>query len=277
MNNFVEAEWLNAELVKENIRIVDCRFNLASPEEGHEKYKENHIPGAVYFHLEKDLSAPVGKRGGRHPLPSAENFVKVLEAAGIGNDTTVVAYDCGEGAYAARLWWMLKYIGHEHVFILNGGYPAWTKAGYPVNNEVSVYVPGVYQPSIQENVFASYEEVKAVVSGSAAAVLVDSREKRRYTGEFEPIDKKAGHIPGAINKPWLEGFENGKFKAGASQQSRFIDLAKDSKIIVYCGSGVTAAPNYLALKAAGFEKVKLYAGSFSDWISYEENEVATEK
>lgn len=276
MSFVVEKEWLKDRLGSEDIRIADCRFNLGLYEEGLNLYAKDHIPGAVYFHLGKDLSGPVSSHGGRHPLPEIEVFKQTLQNAGISNGTTVIAYDGGEGSFAARLWWLLKYAGHENVFVLNGGYKAWTEAGYPVDHIVPDFQRTEFEIALNKDIFASYEEVKkAVEEKSLNTIIIDSRERKRYLGEVEPIDKKAGHIPGAINKVWLEGYENGAFKTKEEQEKRFTDVDPNKKIIVYCGSGVTATPNFMALKAAGFPNVKLYAGSFSDWISYDDNEVET--
>ena len=276
MSFTVEREWLKSRLSNDEIRIVDCRFNLGSPEEGTELYGKDHIPGAVYFHLNRDLSGQVEAHGGRHPLPDMDKFKQTLQNAGINNETTVIAYDGGEGSYAARLWWLLKYAGHENVYVLNGGYKAWTEAGYPINDEVPEYPKAEFELKQDKDIFASYDEVKkAVDTKDQEIVIIDSRDRKRYLGLEEPIDKRAGHIPGAINKVWTEGYENGSFKTGDEQEKRFSDIEKNKQIIVYCGSGVTATPNFMALKAAGYKKVKLYAGSFSDWISYDENEVET--
>ncbi len=274
MNLFVTTEWLAEHLEDENIRIADCRFNLVDSEEGIRLYLKDHIPGAVYFHLNNDLSGPVLSHGGRHPLPSLDKIKQTLQLAGISQDTIVVAYDGGEGAFASRLWWLLKYVGHEKVYLLNGGFKAWKEAGYKVSSEF----PGInetnYELSVNHDILASYEDVKNLVDKrDENTILIDSRDRNRYLGIEEPIDKKAGHIPGAINMVWSEGFDKGLFKSSKEQEKRFSAIDKDKKIIVYCGSGVTATPNFIALKAAGFHEVKLYAGSYSDWVSYDENKI----
>ncbi len=268
----VEKDWLLNNLNLDNIRIVDCRFSLADPEKGRKEYLAEHIPGAMFFDLEKDLSGLVREHGGRHPLPPLEDFLSKLEHAGIDENNTVIAYDGGEGAFAARFWWMLKYLGHEKVFVLNGGFKQWKEANDPVTVNIPAYEKTVFQYNLKPEIIAGVEEVKETINHkSKDAVLIDSREERRYLGLEEPIDKKAGHIPGAFNKPWMEGITRGQYKQASEQKSRFSEIGPEKQIIVYCGSGVTAAPNFLALKEAGFEKVKLYIGSFSDWISYEEN------
>ncbi|MGD6944525.1 sulfurtransferase [Cytobacillus gottheilii] len=272
----IDANWLKQHLNDEKLVIADCRFNLSDPEEGEKLYKNNHIPGALYFDLEKDLSAPVQQHGGRHPLPPMDHFIGLLERSGIDRTTTVIAYDGRQGAFASRLWWMLTYVGHEKVYILNGGYEDWKKQDGVVTDEIPTPAPVSYSPAYNHDMIATYKEVKEAVSEKPNnIVMIDSREEKRYLGIEEPIDKKAGRIPGAINKVWFEGLENGTFKNTKEQQKRFTDIDPSKTLIVYCGSGVTAAPNYIALKEAGFPHVKLYPGSFSDWISYEENEVET--
>jgi thiosulfate/3-mercaptopyruvate sulfurtransferase len=276
LQNHVDSEWLNEHLQDKNTRVVDCRFTLGKPNEGRLLYEQSHIPGAVYFDLETDLSGPVAEHGGRHPLPETMQFKDRLQDAGIDNETTVIVYDGKEGAFAARLWWLLKYVGHEKVFVLNGGFDAWEKAGYQTEDSVAHYRKTNYTINENKDMLASYEEVKDIaLKGTGSAVLIDSRESKRYLGIEEPIDRVAGHIPTAINKPWMEGFENGYFKSHADQEKRFTDLDPNQPIIVYCGSGVTATPNYIALKEAGFKNVRLYAGSYSDWVSYKENPVST--
>ncbi|CAM4046761.1 sulfurtransferase [Mesobacillus thioparans] len=278
MQNYVDADWLKEHLDEKDLRVVDCRFKLGNPEEGRQQYEQSHIPGAVYFHLEKDLSGEVGEHGGRHPLPDLTVLKDRLETEGIGNETTIIAYDSHEGAFASRLWWIMKYIGHEKIYILNGGFTVWEQKGYPTDQTMPHFEKALYTISENEDMLASYEEVKDIaLNGSGSAVLIDSRESRRYKGLEEPIDSIAGHIPTAINKPWMEGLENGAFKSREQQEKRFAELDRNQPVIVYCGSGVTATPNYIALKEAGFKNVKLYAGSYSDWVSYKENPVSGEE
>ena len=274
MNNIIDKEWLLKNLNDPHVRIVDCSFSLADPKKGRKEYEKFHIPGASYFDLEKDLSGEVSEHGGRHPLPNIEKFIQKLELAGIDVNTTVISYDQGEGAFAARFWWLLQYLGHEKVYVLDGGLKGWNEGNYPVTSDVPTFNKATFKPKINHDLLASMEEVRTMSGGQdSKTILIDSREERRYLGLEEPIDKKAGRIPGAINKPWFEGLNSGYYKQAEDQKQRFSDINPENEIIVYCGSGVTAAPNYLALKAAGFQKVKLYLGSFSDWISYQENEI----
>jgi thiosulfate/3-mercaptopyruvate sulfurtransferase len=275
VNFVVNKEWLVEHLSNDQVKIVDCRFELGNPDKGEKLYEESHIPGAFYFDLEKKLSAPVSKHGGRHPLPDMDQFRMEIEKCGIDNTKMVVAYDAGEGQFASRFWWLLSFLGHEKVFVLNEGFKGWVEAGYTTTEEVPVFESAKFEVNIQKELLASYDEVKDIVTNKKESpILMDSRDAARYLGEIEPIDKVPGHIPGAINKFWAEGLEQGSFKNSEEQKKRFAELDQDEPIIVYCGSGVTATPNYIALKMAGYRNVKLYSGSYSDWVSYDENPVA---
>lgn len=261
-------------MYESDVVIVDCRFQLGKPDFGREAYEASHIPGAVYLDLEKDLSAPIEEHGGRHPLPDIAQLTGTFSRAGIGNDTRVVAYDDQGGAMASRLWWLLKYLGHEEVYVLDEGFSAWVNAGFPVNAEQRVLIPAQFLATVQHNMLVEMDEVREKL-GHEHVTLIDSRDGARYRGEVEPLDKAAGHIPGAINRLWSDGKgAGGKWKSADEQAARFEGLPKDRETIVYCGSGVTACPNVLALQEAGFSNVRLYAGSWSDWISYGDNPIS---
>ncbi|MFK7694933.1 sulfurtransferase [Paenibacillus sp. HJGM_3] len=277
MRNIVQASWLTEHLQDPNLVVADCRFALGQPLSGRADYDREHLPGAVYFDLDRQLSAPVTEHGGRHPLPDLNAFAAVLSEAGIGPSTTVVAYDDQGGAMASRLWWLLRYVGHEQVYLLDGGFSAWKAAGYPVTSEATAprAASEVYPVQPQAAMLLRVEDIRARL-GRPGVTLIDSREAPRYRGEVEPIDAKAGHIPGAKNRFWKAALdEQGRWRDAAGQADRFRDLDPDGEIVVYCGSGVTACPNVLALEEAGFRNVKLYAGSWSDWISYADNPIAT--
>ncbi|MBB6670325.1 sulfurtransferase [Cohnella nanjingensis] len=271
----VSKKWLLARLYEPDLVIVDCRFQLGKPASGQEAYTESHIPRAVYVDLERDLSAPIGEHGGRHPLPDVETLAERLGRAGISRESRVVAYDDQGGAMASRLWWVLRYLGHEQAYVLEEGFSAWVRDGYPTTAEQPVVIPTTFAASPRTVMLVGVERVREVVA-RGGAVLIDSRDPERYRGEVEPLDRKAGHIPGAINRVWSAGRrEDGTWKSPEEQRARFAELPQDGEIIVYCGSGVTATPNVLALQEAGFTNVKLYGGSWSDWISYSENPIAT--
>ncbi len=276
MKNIVSMKWLLARLYESDLVIVDCRFQLGSPDAGRQAYEESCIPGAVYFDLEKDLSAPVGEHGGRHPLPDIGELAAKLGKASIDETVRVVAYDDQGGMNASRFWWLLRYMGHEKVYVMDQGFTAWKQAGYPVTSAAPpIRVPKKFAPRLQESMLADVEDVRQAVR-EGSDVLIDSREAPRYRGEVEPMDKKAGHIPTAKNRFWKEGQgTDGQWKNADEQRTRFADLQEDDRVIVYCGSGVTACPNVLALEEAGFKNVRLYAGSWSDWISYADNPIAT--
>ena len=275
MEHIVSMKWLLARLYEQDLAIVDCRFLLSDADAGRRSYSEGYIPGAVYMDLERDLSAPVGKHGGRHPLPDVGELAVKLGRAGIDRGTRIVAYDDQGGAMASRLWWLLRYMGHDAVYVMDQGYSAWKATGYPVTGaQPAIRVPKRYEPTVQEAMLADVDAVRAA-SSEGSSVLVDSRETRRYLGLEEPIDKVAGHITGARNWFWKDNLdEQGRWRSAEQLEERFAALPKDAAIIVYCGSGVTACPNVLALEAAGYRNVRLYAGSWSDWISYEGNAVA---
>lgn len=275
MQHIVAQDWLFEHGTDEQIVIVDCRFTLGQPEAGRIAYGIDHIPGAVYLDLEQDLSAPKGEHGGRHPLPNWEDFMHRLGEVGIDSESTVIAYDDQGGAMASRLWWMLQALGHSKVYVLEGTFSMWKQAGYPVTDEPPAMHATIYEGKLQEGFLLQMEDVKNRI-GRPGTVLVDSREKPRYLGLDEAIDPVAGHIPGAKSYFWKQGLnDQGGWKNAAAQKERFADLASADEIIVYCGSGVTACPNVLALKEAGFSNVLLYSGSWSDWISYEGNPIAT--
>ncbi|WP_410511454.1 sulfurtransferase [Paenibacillus sp. BR2-3] len=275
MEPVVSIRWLLARLYETELVIVDCRFLLSDPEAGRTAYNKAHIPGAIYLHLEEQLSAPVGAHGGRHPLPDVAALAQTLGKVGINKDSIVVAYDDQGGAFASRLWWLLQYLGHERVYVMDEGYTAWKNAKFPVSDHQAVRIPSQYEVNVQHDMLVSVEDVQSAIS-NGASLLIDSREPRRYAGLEEPIDAKAGHIPGAVNKFWKDVLdEQGRWKNADALKEHFADIKMEQEVIVYCGSGVTACPNVLALGQAGYRNVKLYAGSWSDWISWQDNPIAT--
>ncbi|MBL0385310.1 sulfurtransferase [Tumebacillus sp. ITR2] len=276
-SNLVTLQWLADHLNDADVKILDCRFALGQPHSGREVYLQDHIPGAFYCDLEQDLSSKVETHGGRHPLPNLDELAAKLGGIGIDATTTVVAYDDQGGAMASRLWWLLRYLGHEQTFVLDGTYSHWKSAGLPSTSELPTAEPKTFTPSIQDAHVLHIDDLKKRL-GNPGVTLIDAREERRYLGLEEPIDPVAGHIPSAVNHFWKDSLTDaGTWKPADAQRARFADVHADDEIIVYCGSGVTATPNILALREAGFQNVKLYAGSWSDWVSYPENPIATKK
>jgi thiosulfate/3-mercaptopyruvate sulfurtransferase len=277
MQNIVSTEWLADEIQSNNKKlvIVDTRFNLSDIEEGYRQYLEGHLPSAVYIDLEKDLSAPIAKHGGRHPLPDVDILAKRLGDLGISNDSKVVIYDDQGGMVASRLWWLLNYIGVSNAAVLDGGWKKWTSENKPVTTVVPHLSSKTLLPQLNQDCKSvDHVEVKEKLH-QPDTILIDSRENPRYLGEFEPIDPIAGHIPGAKNYFWKDVLnEEGSWREREELIDHFSDIPLSKEVIVYCGSGVSACPNILALKEAGYSNVKLYAGSWSDWISYSNNPVA---
>ena len=247
--------------------IFDCRFSLADPRAGRARYDEGHIPGAYYLDLDLDLSGDTAAHGGRHPLPLAGDFVALLTSYGVNKDTEVVAYDDARFAFASRLWWLMRSLGYRPPRLLNGGYQAWLSSGGEV--EMAVNSPGI-RPAAEPARFGSWcdiDELRALQQ--RGALLVDSREERRYQGLEEPIDPIAGHIPGAINRPWQAVTStDGKLREAVDLRAHWGDVLEAEQLVVYCGSGVTACVNILSLALLGREDATLYAGSWSDWCSY---------
>ncbi|AFU97282.1 sulfurtransferase [Simiduia agarivorans] len=277
----ISAAELHLSLQTPSTRIIDCRFDLANPTAGRETYLSGHIPGAHYLDLNQDLSAPVTKHGGRHPLPGIRAFEHRLRALGAQTDSQFVLYDSSRGAYACRLWWMLTRAGITNVRLLDGGFNAWRNGDFPFEQgEPPTTVTGNIRLA---ECFAGIQTREQLLNQRPC--LVDSREPSRYRGEQEPIDPVAGHIPGARNLPWQSATdEQGFFLAPDAQAERWraagIDLSGDPAV-VYCGSGVTACVNIFSAALTGAD-TDLYPGSWSDWCSYltPENQsalVATER
>ena len=275
----VETKDLAAALGEPDIVVVDCRFSLADPAAGRVAYRHNHIPGARYAHLDEDLSGQITPGiTGRHPLPNPEHFKLLVAAWGISNSTQVVCYDDAAGAIAARLWWVMNWLGHERVAVLNGGWKTWNDAGFPTSNEEPVVTPTSFRVSLNEQLVMTLQSLEGLIY-DARMLLIDARDTARFAGETEPLDPVAGHIPGAKSLPFKGNLtEQGLFLDPHSIRNRFISAgleSDDSLVVHYCGSGVTAAHNALAMKYAGLGTPKLYAGSWSEWITDPERPVAT--
>jgi thiosulfate/3-mercaptopyruvate sulfurtransferase len=265
----IDVDSLQERLGKPRLAVVDCRFDLMSPEAGRQAYLGAHIPGARYADLNRDLSAPIGPHTGRHPLPSPEAFARRLSHLGIGNETQVVAYDEANGSIAARLWWMLRWLGHDAVAVLDGGFKAWTAQGGALQSGETPSRAERFTPRIDADAVLSTVELEHALRDSKA-VLVDARAQERYAGTVEPIDPVAGHIPGAVNHPFTANLgADGRFLSAAELKRRWQERlpGRDlDDLVAMCGSGVTACHNLLSLEVAGLTGGKLYAGSWSEWI-----------
>ncbi len=263
----VSSAWLHTHLYDPQLVILDCRYSLMNQELGFNQYQESHIEGAYFLDLNRDLSSPIQKHGGRHPLPDINQLAAKLSQIGVtSGETMIVAYDDSRFGFAARLWWLLRYMGHEYVAVLDGGFAGWQAQNYETSSTVPSVRVGKFIPNIQTEFVVDIETVKSR-KDLPEVVLIDSREGDRYRGEREPIDPIAGHIEGAVNYPWMEVTNEQGFVI-ANQGDRWQEVKNAQEAIVYCGSGVTACVNLLSLKLAGIETGKLYAGSWSDWCSY---------
>ncbi|MBD8271266.1 sulfurtransferase [Pseudomonas fluorescens] len=260
--------------------ILDCRFALEDPDYGRCSYAEGHIEGAQYADLERHLSGPVIKGvTGRHPLPAADAFIEQLQAWGISADTDVVLYDDGPGAYAARAWWLLVWLGkRDGVFILDGGLKAWHAAGFPLSLDAPVVEPGTFAGTPDNRLLLDAEQLQKRL-GEPDMTLIDARAQARFRGEMEPIDPIAGHIPGAQCAAFSENLgSDGRFLPAEQLRQRFAAQLQGrpaQELVAYCGSGVTACHNLFALSLAGYPLGRLYAGSWSEWITDPAREIAT--
>ena len=274
----IEAEALASLLGDARLRVFDCRFDLARPAYGRAAYGEEHVPGAVFADLNTDLSAPATATSGRHPLPAPEEFAARLRAWGVNADSRVVAYDDSNGAYAARLWWMLRWLGHDDVAVLDGGMRRWLQLGLPLTEDVPAPTPGDFIARPRPGMVVSAPAVLTAASDPSARVL-DARAPERYRGEVEPIDKVAGHIPGARNHPFGMSLDSqGRFLPPQALRDAFaasLDGVAPESTIVYCGSGVTACHMLLSLEHAGLTGARLYPGSWSEWSGDPSRPVAT--
>jgi thiosulfate/3-mercaptopyruvate sulfurtransferase len=264
---------------QDDIAIVDCRFLLDDPAWGHREYLGQHIPGAVYAHLNDDLSGPPTGLNGRHPLPSPAALTGTFGRLGIGQGVQVIAYDQDAGMYASRLWWLLRWMGHHAVAVLDGGFAAWRQESRPTESGPARVVARTFAGVPDQSVVATLDEVEAIVAGRSDKRLVDARAPERFRGEVEPIDRAAGHIPGAVNY---------FFKANVNQDGRFQPLevlreqlraavaqAPPQAVVAYCGSGVTACHNLLAMEHVGLRGARLYPGSWSEWSADPTRPIAT--
>lgn len=271
MSPLITVEALNAA---HDALVIDCRFSLTDSEAGRRSYAAGHIPGARFADLERDLSSPrrPDGRGGRHPLPNREALCERLRSWGVDRRSRVVCYDQNSGAVAGRLWWLMRWLGHADVRVLDGGLDAWVAAGYETETTEAAPMHGDFEARPALTRICTAEALP-----DSEIALLDARDTVRFRGESEPFDPIAGHIPGAVCAPFTENLEGGRFRPADQLKSRFrelgVDAAKDT--VCYCGSGVTATHNILALLIAGFAEPALYAGSWSDWIADADRPIAT--
>jgi thiosulfate/3-mercaptopyruvate sulfurtransferase len=275
----VAPEWLAGRLGDPGIRIVDVRWSLLEKDKGRNSYLQAHVPGAVFLDVDGDLASPRGQGPGRHPLPRPEAFAASMSRAGIGPDTHVIAYDFGDGSTAARLWWLLRYFGHERVSLLDGGIARWEAEGRPLESQVPSYAPGAFAAEPHPAMRVDAEAVERL-RRDPGTLIVDSRMAERYEGRVEPIDPVPGHIPGARSRPYptnLRSADDPRFLEPARLREQFLELGADraDRVVFYCGSGVNACQNLFALQLAGFDAGLLYEGSWSDWCSVPARAVGT--
>ena len=264
----VQPDILAMALERPDVVIVDCRFSLLDPSLGEQSWRQSHIPGAVYAHLERDLSDMSRLGQGRHPWPDAVVFCNKLVRWGIAPNTQVVAYDDGDGAMAARLWFLLKTLGHEKAAVLDGGLLRWTALGLPASSVVRNPAPQRYVGHFDATRLFDAAAVEAHLA--AGGLLVDARAPARFRGDEEPLDRVAGHVPGAINRPYAANLVNGQFKSPMQLAAEFRELLGThaaADVVAMCGSGVTACHNLLAMERAGLRGAKLFTGSWSGWIA----------
>jgi thiosulfate/3-mercaptopyruvate sulfurtransferase len=250
--------------------VFDCRHDLADAEAGRRAYAASHLPGARFAHLDDHLSAAKTGRNGRHPLPEPQAFARWLGEQGVGPGTQVVAYDASGGYYAARLWWMLRWLGHEAVAVLDGGFPAWERAGLPLTAQVPQPTAAGFVAHPRESLRIDAAGVLATL-GSRALQVVDARTPERFAGRNETLDPVGGHIPGAINRLFQRNLaSDGRFKPASVLREEFSALLGDrppAEVVHQCGSGVTACHNLLAMEVAGLTGSRLYPGSWSEWCA----------
>ncbi len=266
----IDCEQLAAHLDDPEWVVVDCRFDLLRPEAGRAAYAEAHIAGAQYAHLEEDLSSPITPQSGRHPLPVAQELASKLEQWGVGHGSQVVVYDAAGGAIAARLWWLLRWMGHAAVAVLDGGFPAWSRGSYPIANLASPRAPAMFMASAEAGLWVDTAYVEREIVYGRRMLLIDARAAVRFRGEHEPVDVIAGHVPGAVNMPYAANMdEQGHFLSADRLRDRFATVLlrmPPSRVVCMCGSGVTACHTLLAMEVAGLPGAKLYPGSWSEWI-----------
>ncbi len=277
----VSVEVLLEHLHDPDLVTVDARFELGDAQAGETAWRESHLPNASYVHLDRDLSdKQKPAQFGRHPLPNADDFCHTVMRCGISRHSQVVVYDANDGAMAAaRFWYLLRLLGHEKVAVLDGGLARWLELDLPVSSDVPSHLPSLYHADFDQSQIVTVDAIQSNLS-SNEFVLLDARAPERYRGEIEPIDKVAGHIPSALNRPYSSNLENSRFRSPEFLRQDFLGLLGEhpsSETILYCGSGVTACHNLLAMEIAGLSGAKIFPPSWSGWISDVDNPVETRK
>ena len=269
-SNLISVEELSSRIDSSNLRIIDCRFDLADTSAGRRSYLEAHIPGAIYADLDDDLAAPVTQHTGRHPLPAAATFADTCKRLGVSNATEVIVYDHDSGAHAARAWWMLRWLGHTRVRLLDGGFEHWVKLSNPTVHGAETPEPGEFVACPHLGWLLTTAELASHTAGIPTLSLYDARDAARFRGEHEPIDPVAGHIPGSHNLPYPVSLAaDGRWKSAAELEALWGAVLGDDKTkpwAVMCGSGVTACHLALSAAEAGYSAPRLYVGSWSEWI-----------
>ena len=275
----VTGDWLASNASDPDVRVADVRWSLVEQGKGLAAYREGHVPGAVFLDVDTDLASPRGQGPGRHPLPAPGAFAASMSRAGIGAGTHVVAYDFGDGSTAARLWWLLRYYGHERASVLDGGITRWVSEGRPVESRVPSVTPAVFAAVPHPDMLVDAAAVERL-RNAPRSLVIDVRMPERYEGRREPIDPVAGHVPGARNRPYpanVRSAEDPRFLPAAELRAAFEELGAGGadRVACYCGSGVNACQTVFALELAGFRNALLYEGSWSDWCSVGSRAVAT--
>ncbi len=269
-SQLISAEALNEVLGSEGIRIIDCRFDLGDPDAGRRSYDAQHIPGAVFADLDRDLASAPSATSGRHPLPDAAGLASTLGALGIGNDTEVVVYDAGNGAIAARAWWLLRWLGHDKVRLLDGGLASWS-ISHALSSDVVAHDARRFRVKLRNETVITTDEVVAAGEDVASLNLLDARDRARFIGEVEPIDTVAGHVPGARNLPLTDSLTpDGLWKTRVELVGLWRShFGQDTQMpwVAMCGSGVTACHLALSAMEAGYREPRVYVGSWSEWIA----------
>lgn len=265
----ISADELKSIIDQDNVRVFDCRFSLKDPQGGLKSYQSGHLPSAQFADMDTQLSSAMTETSGRHPLPAADVFLAQLKAWGINNDTQVIAYDDISGAFAARLWWMMRWMGHDKVAVLNGGMQQWTEQDFPLSQDEVEFAAGNFSGTANMDWLIDIETVQVDLAANKVT-LIDARAADRFTGKDKKTDPVPGHIPGANNLPFSGNLtKDGLFETAETINERFANIIQDqplTSVVNMCGSGVTACHNLLAQAVAGMPPTKIFIGSWSQWI-----------